>query len=192
MIKEIEKQANEMLQIKENTARYREQVEKLENEIRQLEKEVAETLDFEKDVQLQDKKDRLPTFKQRLAQAERKEEDELKKRAMQLNNVVYRYQKKEMEQAEEIEEAYKTAKGALIDAYEAIQGYERAREKKAASIIEKVTQAGHDEAMRGVPIPHNNLLDSLLERAKTKINLNQYIGGGRPQSAKRFFEEITK
>ena len=72
-LSEIKKISSEMLQIEENTARYREQVEQLEHEINQLEKEVSETLDFEKDMELQDKKERLPNFKKRLIEAEKKE-----------------------------------------------------------------------------------------------------------------------
>ena len=181
-----------MLQIKENTARYREQVEQLEHEIEQLEKEVSETLDFEKDMELQEKKERLPNFKKRLIQAEKQEEEKLMSRGQSLNAHVNRYQREEMAQAEEIEQAYAVAKNALKEAYEALQTYEQAREDKALSIVETVARAGHDEATAGLVILTYNDTRRILERVPTKLNVSKGIGNGRFQSAEMFFEEVLK
>ena len=191
-LSEIKKISSEMLQIEENTARYREQVEQLEHEINQLETEVSETLDFEKDMELQDKKERLPNFKRRLIQAEKKEEEKLLSRGQSLNTHVNRYQREEMAQAEEIEQAYAVAKNALKEAYEAVQTYEQAREDKALSIVETVARAGHDEATAGLGILTYNDTRRILERIPTKLNVSKGIGNGRFQSSEMFFKEVLK
>ena len=189
-LSDIKKQADEMLQVKENTARYREQVEKLENEIEQLEKEVTETLDFEKDMKLQDKKDRLPTFKKRLIEAEKKEEAELRDRGMKLNNIVSRYQKDEMEADTEAQEAYKEATESLAKAYEAIQAYEDTRNEKANEILAELVDVGYNEAMKNSSlIPYTRELQ-VLDKAPSKLNLTKGTGNGRHQSAEQFFEEV--
>src|SRR5699024_2064494 len=189
-LSDIKKQADEMLQIKENTARYREQVEQLEKEIQQLEKEVTETLDFEKDMKLQDKKDRLPTFKKRLIEAEKKEEAELRDRGMKLNNIVSRYQKDEMEADTEAQEAYKEATESLAKAYEDIQAYEDARGKKVNEILAELVDVGYNEAMKTSSLVPSTRMDQVLSKAPTKINLTKGIGNGRHQSAEQFFEEV--
>ena len=181
-----------MLQIKENTARYREQVEQLEQEIEQLEKEVSETLDFEKDMKLQDKKDRLPTFKKRLKEAERKEEAELRDRGTKLNNIVSRYQKDEMANDTEAQEAYEVAKNSLIKAYEDIQAYEAARGKKVNDILDELAEVGYNDAMaNGSLIPYTRE-HQVLDKAPSKLNLSKGIGNGRYQSVEMFFEELTE
>ena len=189
-LSDIKKQADEMLQIKENTARYREQVEQLEHEINQLEKEVSETLDFEKDMELQDKKERLPNFKKRLIEAEKKEEAELRDRGMKLNNIVSRYQKDEMANDTEAQEAYEVAKNSLIKAYEDIQAYEDARGKKANEILAELVDVGYNEAMKNSSlIPYTRELQ-ILDKAPSKLNLTKGTGNGRHQSAEQFFEEV--
>ena len=189
-LSDIKKQADEMLQIKENTARYREQVEQLEKEIQQLEKEVTETLDFEKDMKLQDKKDRLPTFKKRLKEAEKKEEAELRDRGMKLNNIVSRYQKDEMEADTEAQEAYKEATESLAKAYEAIQAYEDTRAEKANEILAELVDVGYNEAMKNSSLIPITRMDQVLSKAPTKINLTKGTGNGRHQSAEQFFAEV--
>lgn len=189
-LSDIKKQADEMLQIKENTARYREQVEQLEKEIQQLEKEVTETLDFEKDMKLQDKKDRLPTFKKRLIEAEKKEEAELRDRGMKLNNIVSRYQKDEMEADTEAQEAYEKATESIAKAHEAIQAYEDTRAEKANEILAKLVDVGYNEAMKNSSLIPITRMDQVLSKAPTKINLTKGTGNGRHQSAEQFFEEV--
>ena len=189
-LSDIKKQADEMLQIKENTARYREQVEQLEKEIQQLEKEVTETLDFEKDMKLQDKKDRLPTFKKRLKEAEKKEEAELRDRGMKLNNIVSRYQKDEMEADTEAQEAYEKATESIAKAYEAIQAYEDTRAEKANEILAELVDVGYNEAMKNSSLIPITRMDQVLSKAPTKINLTKGTGNGRHQSAEQFFEEV--
>src|SRR5699024_6597797 len=189
-VSDIKKQADEMLQIKENTARYREQVEQLEKEIQQLEKEVTETLDFERDMKLQDKKDRLPTFKKRLIEAEKKEEAELRERGMKLNNIVSRYQKDEMEADTEAQEAYEKATQSLARAYEAIQAYEDTRAEKANEILAELVDVSYNEAMKNSSlIPYTRELQ-VLDKAPSKLNLTKGTGNGRHQSAEQFFEEV--
>ena len=191
-LSKIKKKSDEMLQIKENTARYREQVEQLEQEIEQLEKEVSETLDFEKDMKLQDKKDRLPTFKKRLKEAERKEEAELRDRGTKLNNIVSRYQKDEMANDTEAQEAYEAAKNSLIKAYEDIQAYEAARGKKVNDILDELAEVGYNDAMaNGSLIPYTRE-HQVLDKAPSKLNLSKGIGNGRYQSVEMFFEELTE
>ena len=189
-LSDIKKQADEMLQIKENTARYREQVEQLEKEIQQLEKEVTETLDFEKDMKLQDKKDRLPTFKKRLKEAEKKEEAELRDRGMKLNNIVSRYQKDEMEADTEAQEAYEKATESIAKAYEAIQAYEDTRAEKANEILAELVDVGYNEAMINSSLIPITRMDQVLSKAPTKINLTKGTGNGRHQSAEQFFAEV--
>lgn len=189
-LSDIKKQADEMLQIKENTARYREQVEQLEKEIQQLEKEVTETLDFEKDMKLQDKKDRLPTFKKRLIEAEKKEEAELRDRGMKLNNIVSRYQKDEMEADTEAQEAYEKATESIAKAYEAIQAYEDTRAEKANEILAELVDVGYNEAMINSSLIPITRMDQVLSKAPTKINLTKGTGNGRHQSAEQFFAEV--
>lgn len=189
-LSEIKEKSDEMLQVKENTARYRKQVEKLENEIEQLEKEVSETLDFDKDMKLQDKKERLPTFKKRLREAEKKEAAELRDRGMKLNIVVGRYQKDEMEANTEAQEAYKEATESLAKAYEAIQAYEDTRTEKANEILAELSEIGYNEAMKNSSLVPNIRMDQVLSGAPTKINLTKGIGNGRHQSAEQFFAEV--
>lgn len=189
-LSEIKKISSEMLQIKENTARYREQVEQLEHEINQLEKEVSETLDFEKDMELQDKKERLPNFKKRLIEAEKKEEAELRERGMKLNNIVSRYQKDEMANDTEAQEAYEVAKNSLIKAYEDIQAYEDARGKKVNEILAELADVGYNEAMKNSNLIPSTRMEQVLSKAPTKINLTKGTGNGRHQSAEQFFEEV--
>ena len=189
-LSDIKKQADEMLQIKENTARYREQVEQLEKEIQQLEKEVTETLDFEKDMELQDKKERLPNFKKRLIEAEKKEEAELRERGMKLNNIVSRYQKDEMEADTEAQKAYEKATESLAKAYEAIQAYEDTRAEKANEILAELVDVGYNEAMKNSSLIPITRMDQVLSKAPTKINLTKGAGNGRHQSAEQFFEEV--
>lgn len=189
-LSDIKKQADEMLQIKENTARYREQVEQLEKEIQQLEKELAETLDFEKDMKLQDKKERLPNFKKRLIQAEKKEEAELRDRGMKLNNIVSRYQKDEMEADTEAQKAYEKATESIAKAYEAIQAYEDTRAEKANEILAELVDVGYNEAMKNSSLIPITRMDQVLSKAPTKINLTKGIGNGRHQSAEQFFAEV--
>ena len=186
----IKKISSEMLQIKENTARYREQVEQLEHEIVQLEKEVSETLDFEKDMELQEKKERLPNFKKRLIEAEKKEEAELRDRGMRLNNIVSRYQKDEMEADTEAQEAYEKATESLAKAYEAIQAYEDTRAGKANEILAELVDVGYNEAMKNSNLVPSTRMDQVLSKAPTKINLAKGTGNGRHQSAEQFFEEV--
>lgn len=177
-LQEIKKQAEEMLQIAENTERYRGQVEELENEIEQLEEEVADELDFEKDMKLQDKKDRLPTFQKRLKEAEKKEKEELKKRAMHLNNDVIVHQKKAMADVAEVDEAYEEAKSVLKEAYEAIEAYEQARERKALAIVEGVTATGYDKAIALTGAPRKNSKYDILRGTPSKIRMNSIQGMG--------------
>lgn len=190
-LEEIKRQAKEMIKIKDNTERYRKQVEQLESEIEQLEQEVAKTLDFDKDVELQDKKERLPNFKKRLAQAERNEAGELRDRGMKLNVVLTRYQKEEMANASEIEEAYQVAKNSLIEAYKDVQKYDEKRQEKAKELITIADEAGYNEAMRGANLMTVNHNYDILTRAKTKINLTHESGTGNHQSVKDFFKEIA-
>ena len=189
-LSDIKKQADEMLQIKENTARYREQVEQLEKEIQQLEKEVTETLDFEKDMELQDKKERLPNFKKRLIQAEKQEEAELRERGMKLNNIVSRYQKDEMEADTEAQKAYEKATESIAKAYEAIQAYEDTRAEKANEILAELVDVGYNEAMKNSSLIPITRMDQVLSKAPTKINLTKGTGNGRHQSAEQFFAEV--
>lgn len=189
-LSEIKKISSEMLQIKENTARYRGQVEQLEHEIDQLEKEVSETLDFEKDMELQDKKERLPNFKKRLIQAEKQGEAELRERGMKLNNIVSRYQKDEMEADTEAQKAYKKATESLAKAYEAIQAYEDTRAEKANEILAELVDVGYNEAMKNSSLIPRTRMDQVLSEAPTKINLTKGTGNGRYQSAEQFFAEV--
>ena len=190
-LEEVKRQAKEMITIKDNTARYREQVEQLESDIVQLEQEVAKTLDFDKDVELQAKKERLPNFKKRLAQAEKKEASQLRDRGMKLNVVLSRYQKEEMANASEIEEAYQVAKNSLLEAYKNVQKYDEKRQEKAREIATTADEAGYSEAMQGANLMTVNHDYDILTRAKTKINLTHESGAGNHQSVKDFFKEIA-
>lgn len=189
---EIKLQTDEMLQIKENTTRYREQVENLENEINQLEKEVADTLDFDKDVELQEKKERLPKFKERLAQAEKNEKAELRNRGMKLNIVLSKYQKEEMKSDTDIQETYETAQRSLVEAYENIKNYEEKRMEKASELVNAIKEIGYDEAMKSIDLIPANREYMILEKVPSKLNLQKGTGNGRNQSVKQFLEEITK
>src|SRR5699024_6170645 len=139
---------------------------------------------------LQDKKDRLPTFKKRLIEAEKKEEAELRDRGMKLNNIVSRYQKDEMEADTEAQEAYKEATESLAKAYEAIQAYEDTRNEKANETLARFVNVGYNEAMKNSSlIPYTRQLQ-VLDKAPSKLNLTQGTGNGRHQSAEQSFEEV--
>lgn len=185
-LENIKEKSTEIIKTKNIIEKYREQVEQLENEIEQLEKEVSKTLDFEKDVELQEKKESLPKFKQRLEQAERKNKEDLRIKGLSLISVTTRYQNEEMAIDKQVVEAYQTAKKDLSKAYESIEAYELEREKKADVLAETVAQAGYTEAVDGLGVASTN--DSpymVLHRSQTKFNLTAYN-----QTAEQFFNEV--
>ena len=176
-LKNIEKRSDEIIKMKNIVEQYRNQVEQLKSEIVELEKEVSETLDFEKDVELQEKKERLPNFEKRLAQAEKKSKEELRVKGLSLISDTTRYQREQMEKDEEVEKAYQTAKNNLIEAYKAVEAYEQAREKKADELANTVVKAGYEEATNGLGLSAVNSYSwKVLETSKSKLNMTAQIG----------------
>ena len=185
-LKNIEKRSDEIIKMKNIVEQYRNQVEQLKSEIVELEKEVSETLDFEKDVELQEKKERLPNFEKRLTQAEKKSKEELRNKGLSLISDTTRYQREQMEKDEEVEKAYQTAKNNLIEAYKAVEAYEQAREKKADELAVTVVKAGYEEATNGLGLSTvNNYSWKVLETSKSKLNMNAHN-----QTPKQFFSEV--
>ena len=185
-IENVKKQSTEIIKMKNIVEQYREQVELLKKEIAELEEEVSETLDFKKDVELQEKKERLPNFEQRLKQAEQKNSEVLRTKGLQLITAASRYQSKEMGNDEQVEKAYQTAKNDLRTAYESIESYELERQKKAEQLAESVAEAGYTDAMNGLGLASvNDRSFKVLDGAPTKINLTAHN-----QDVQTFFKEV--
>lgn len=192
MIEKLQKEIDDMLKIKENTDKYRKQVEELESEISKLQREVAKTLDFDKDIELQNKRESLSTVRSRLRTAEANESERLKARALTLNSIVRNYQTETFKNDEAIETAYEIATNKIKEAYEAIQEYQDVRETKAQEITDTVTELGYDNAVKNVEIrAYENNNENVLDRNPTKINLTMGTYGGRYESAQKFFERMT-
>lgn len=185
-IENVKKQSSDIIKMKNIVEQYREQVELLKKEIAELEEEVSETLDFKKDVELQEKKERLPNFEKRLKQAEQKNSEVLRTKGMHLMTATTRYQQKEMAADEQIDKAYQTAVNDLRKAFESVEAYELERENKAEQLANEVADAGYTDAMNGLGLASvNDQSFKVLDVAPTKINLKAHN-----QDVQTFFKEV--
>lgn len=190
MIKEMEKGIKNMLEVKNNISNYSDQIDKREAKIKQLEKEVSKTLDFEKDNQLQDLKNSMMTYRKRLEEAEKESRKVLSDYASKVNENLSKYQRQELERDPKIEEAYNQALIKTSEAYEAIKAYDKARETRANLIIEEVSGLGYAKAFNGVSNISRNTVNDTLSTTPSKINIER-THYGKLESAKAFVENIT-
>lgn len=188
-----------MTEIKELDAKnqkrndYKQEVERLENDITELQKAALEAVNYEVEKELKDKQAVLPSLKEKLAKLEREKEANRLDYEFLFGRLVSDFAKEEFKENETLSTKYFEVKEQLNQVYKSIQDYQKDKEKFANEVFDKVKATGLFNTMResNVYLPNSSNVNGVLNEFPKQFDFDAYVYGSKI-SAEDFFEKESK
>jgi ElaB/YqjD/DUF883 family membrane-anchored ribosome-binding protein len=191
LLNDIQQRSEEILNTKAVIKQYENELDKLDNEIAELERRTENELSFELDKQLNEKKEFRPKAQHRLDKAKQKLGEDIKVKARAIAPYVTRYAKEQFKEDDMIQEKYEQAQASLLDAYKQVIEYEDARKDRAKQIMADLDKAKYNEAISKTSIVGISHISEILSKSELLLNLDMQGYNGHP-SMRKWFELVEE
>lgn len=191
LLNDIQQRSEEILNTKAVIKQYENELDKLDNEIAELERRTENELSFELDKQLNEKKEFRPKAQHRLDKAKQKLGEDIKVKARAIAPYVTRYVKEQFKQDKTIQEKYEQARAALLDAHRQVIEYEESRKDRANKIMAELEQAKYNAALQKTSVIGISHSSEILSKSKLLLDLDMRGYNGHP-SMRKWFELVEE
>lgn len=191
MIEELKEQTGKILDKQKVLKEYENKIVELDKEIEKLEAESKETISFELDSKIADKKSLRSQLGQRFKQAQERTQKDVEVIAGGLTSKAQRYATSRINSDETVEKEYQEVRSAMLTAYDKYKDYEQARKDLAADIDIELEKADYFKTVRYADTM--NVFNTGLHMMRSKPKMDLEGGDVRGKfSPRQFFENLER